>query len=162
MILDRRGPAASATQPRLLPMLVSLHLGEARVGRWHWLLEELALAFAIGHARPTGEGHWRGKLRGQAAVAAGAGPVTRHMLGEKDRGCPYFMMQADLVKRVQEVCRFGTGEIGDPQLPTRPSGQPDGQRRRIAEQHMSVMLSFNHELWEDEEYHESQRQSNPH
>jgi hypothetical protein len=27
---------------------------------------------------------------------------------------------------------------------------------------MSVMLSFNHELWEDEEYHESQRQSNPH
>ena len=37
-----------------------------------------------------------------------------------------------------------------------------GQRRRIAEQHMSVMLSFNHELWEDEEYHESQRQSNPH
>lgn len=24
------------------------------------------------------------------------------------------------------------------------------------------MLSFNHELWEDEEYHESQRQSNPH
>jgi hypothetical protein len=106
-------------------MLVSLHLGEARVGRWHWLLEELALAFAIGHARPTGEGHWRGKLRGQAAVAAGAGPVTRHMLGEKDRGCPYFMMQADLVKRVQEVCRFGTGEIGDPQLPTRPSGQPE-------------------------------------
>ena len=29
-------------------------------------------------------------------------------------------------------------------------------------QRMSVMLSFNHELWEDEEYHESQRQSNPH
>ena len=30
------------------------------------------------------------------------------------------------------------------------------------QQRMSVMLSFNDELWEDEEYHESQRQSNPH
>jgi hypothetical protein len=29
-------------------------------------------------------------------------------------------------------------------------------------QRMSVMLSFNHALWDDEEYHEAQRLSNPH
>jgi hypothetical protein len=27
---------------------------------------------------------------------------------------------------------------------------------------MSVMLSFDRDLWEDEDYHEVQRQSNPH
>jgi hypothetical protein len=30
------------------------------------------------------------------------------------------------------------------------------------QQRMSVMLSFNRELWEDEAYHETQRESNPH
>ena len=30
------------------------------------------------------------------------------------------------------------------------------------QQCMSVMLSFNHDLWEDEEYHAAKRESNPH
>jgi RCC1 and BTB domain-containing protein len=71
-------------------------LGGARVGRWHGLAEELALAFAMGtHAR----------------LGAGAGGAE----GEAcDKGCLYLMMPADLAERVVEACRWsGEGKLGD-------------------------------------------------
>lgn len=63
---------------RLVPTLVSPGLlSGARVGRWHRLAEELALAFAMGtHAR----------------------------LG--DKGCPYLMVPGELVERVLEACMW--------------------------------------------------------
>ena len=72
---------------RLVPTLVSPRLlGFSRVGLWHGLAEELAMAFAMGtHAR-------------LGASVGGAGG-----------GCPYFMMPGDLVKRVVEACRWGAG-----------------------------------------------------
>jgi len=95
---------------RLEPTLVCPRLiGGARVGRWHGLTEELALTFAMGtHARlgavagGAGGGGRRRSRRVQGKAPAG---------GEDDRGrCPYFMMPADLVKRVVEACRWGAGE----------------------------------------------------
>ncbi len=94
---------ASQTQAKTM---VEMWVGKgARVGRWHGLAEELALAFAMGtHARlgagagVTG-GRWRSR-RVQDKAPAG---------GEDDGGCPYFMMPGDLVKRVVEACRWGAG-----------------------------------------------------
>jgi hypothetical protein len=81
-----------------VPTPVSPHLLHgARVGQWHGLAEELALAFAMGtHARlGAGAGGAGGRGRGQGKAPAG---------GEDDRGCPYLMMSGDLVKRVVEAC----------------------------------------------------------
>jgi hypothetical protein len=74
----------------LVPTLVSTSLlGGARVGRWHWLVEELALAFAMGtHAR----------LGGGMGGAEG-----------EDSECLYLMMPAELLARVVEACRWGRG-----------------------------------------------------
>jgi hypothetical protein len=96
---------------RLVPTPISPRLlGGARVGRWHGLTEELALAFAMGtHSR----------------LGAGA----RGGEGE-EKGCLYLMMPADLVERVVEacggVCRWAKeGKAGDGEK--RPM---EGARRR--------------------------------
>ena len=71
---------------KLVPTLVPRQLlGGARVGRCHGLLEELALAFAMGK-------HWHGRL------GSGAG-----------QGCLYSEMPAELVKNVVEGGRVGGG-----------------------------------------------------
>ena len=95
---------------RLVPTLVSPRLlGGARVGRWHGLAEELALAFAMGtHARlgaGAGAGAVGGGGRRRSRRVQGKAPAE----GEDDRGCPYFMMPADLVKRVVEACSWEAG-----------------------------------------------------
>ena len=56
-------------------------LGSARVGRCHGLLEELALAIAMG-------------MHGRLGSGAGARD------GGEDRGCLYSEMPAELVKKV--------------------------------------------------------------
>ena len=75
-----------------------------RVERWHGLAEELVMSFAMGtHARlgagvgVSSSGGRRRSLRVQGKAPAG---------GEDDRRCQYFMMQADLVKRVVEACTW--------------------------------------------------------
>ena len=85
---------------KLVPTLVPQQLlGGARVGRCHGLLEELALAFAMGtHER----------LVAGSAAAGGGGPPARRWLRREqgkapaaereEEGCPYLMMPADLVK----------------------------------------------------------------
>jgi alpha-tubulin suppressor-like RCC1 family protein len=78
----------------LVPTLVPRQLlGGARVGRCHGLIEELALAFAMGtHER------------------LGAGSAA----GREEEGCPYLMMPADLVKQVVEACGWrAEGELGE-------------------------------------------------
>ena len=101
---------------KLVPTLVPWQLvGGARVGRCHGLLEELALAFAMGtHER----------LVAGSAAAGGGGPPARRWLrreqgkapaaGREEEGCPYLMMPAELVKRVVEACGWrAEGELGE-------------------------------------------------
>ncbi len=87
------------------PVLPRL-LGGARVGRWHGLAEDscLRVAFAMGtHARlGAGAGGAGGGGRRRSRRLQGKTPER----GEDGRLCPYFMMPADLVKRVAEACRW--------------------------------------------------------
>ncbi len=62
------------------------------VGRCHGLLEELALAFAMGTKRQLGSG-------------AGAGG------GGQGQGCLHLIMPADLVKKVVEQCGWRAEEL---------------------------------------------------
>jgi hypothetical protein len=95
---------------RLVPTLVPRQLlGGARVGRCHGLLEELALAFAMGTHERLGAG---------SAAAGGVG--GRRAQGKapaamrEEEGCLYLMMPADLVKRVVEACGWrAEGELGE-------------------------------------------------
>ena len=64
------------------------------MGRCHGLLEELALAFAMGTHERLGAG---------SAAAGGVGGRRRSPMRQED-GCLYLMMPADLVKRVVEAC----------------------------------------------------------
>ena len=66
------------------------------------------MAFAMGtHAR-LGAGAWAGGAGGggrrRSRRVQGKAPG-----GVDDRGCPYFMMPGDLLKRVVEACRWGAG-----------------------------------------------------
>ena len=83
----------------LVPTPVSPRLlGGTRVGRWHGLAEELALGLCHGHARPAGAGAGVTGSGGRrrSRWVQGKAPAG----GEDDRGCPYFMVPGDLVKRV--------------------------------------------------------------
>jgi hypothetical protein len=58
------------------------------------------------HARlGAGAGGARAGGRRRSRRVQGKAPAR----GEDDRGCPYFMMPGDLVKRVVEACRWGAG-----------------------------------------------------
>ena len=98
---------------KLVPTLVPLRqlLGGARVGRCHGLLEELALAFAMGTHERLGAG---------SAAAGGVGGRRRSRRAQgkapaamrEEEGCLYLMMPADLVKRVVEACGWwAEGEL---------------------------------------------------
>ena len=99
---------------RLVPTLVPRQLlGGARVGRCHGLLEELALAFAMGTHERLGAG---------SAAAGGVGGRRRSPRAQgkapaamrEEEGCLYLMMPADLVKRVVEACGWrAEGELGE-------------------------------------------------
>ena len=99
---------------RLVPTLVPRQLlGGARVGRCHGLLEELALAFAMGTHERLGAG---------SAAAGGVGGRRRSRRAQgkapaamrEEEGCLYLMMPADLVKRVVEACGWrAEGELGE-------------------------------------------------
>lgn len=99
---------------RLVPTLVPRQLlGGARVGRCHGLLEELALAFAMGTHERLGAG---------SAAAGGVGGRRRSRRAQgkapaamrEEEGCLYLMMPADLVKRVVEACGWrADGELGE-------------------------------------------------
>ena len=69
---------------RLVPTPVSPRLlGGARVGRWHELAEELALAFAMGTHAWLGAG---------AGVTGSGGRRRSRRARKDDRGCPYLMI----------------------------------------------------------------------
>jgi hypothetical protein len=99
---------------RLVPTLVPRQLlGGARVGRCHGLLEELALAFAMGTHERLGAG---------SAAAGGVGGRRRSRRAQgkapaamrEEEGCLYLMMPADLVKRVVEAGGWrAEGELGE-------------------------------------------------
>jgi hypothetical protein len=75
------------------------------VGRCHGLLEELALAFAMGTHERLGAGSAAaggGEGRRRSRRAQGKAPAA----GREEEGCPCLMMPADLVKR---VVRLGGG-----------------------------------------------------
>ena len=58
------------------------------------------------HARlGAGAGGARAGGRRRSRRVQGKAPAR----GEDDRGCPYFMMPGDLLKRVVEACRWGAG-----------------------------------------------------
>ena len=88
-------------------------LGGARIGRWHGLAEEHALAFAMGtHAR-LGAG-------GSAGAGGGGRRRSRRVLnkspaeGREGRGCVYLTLQGELVKMVVEACQGkGPWEVGE-------------------------------------------------
>ena len=81
---------------RLVPTLVPRQLlGGARVGRCHWLLEELALAFAMG-------------THGRLGSGAGAGRG-----GEGQGPCLYTEMPAELVKKVVDHSGWRAEDLGE-------------------------------------------------
>ena len=99
---------------RLVPTLVQRQLlGGARVGRCHRLLEELALAFAMGtHERLVAVSAAAGGVGGRrrSRRAQGKAPAA----GREEEGCLYLMMAAELVKRVVEACGWrAEGELGE-------------------------------------------------
>jgi alpha-tubulin suppressor-like RCC1 family protein len=99
---------------RLVPTLVPRQLlGGARVGRCHGMLEELALAFAMGtHGRLGAGSAAAGGVGGRrrSRRAQGKAPAARR----EEEGCPYLMMPADLVKRVVEAGGWrAEGELGE-------------------------------------------------
>ena len=90
---------------RLVPTLVPQQLlGGARVERCHGLLEELALAFAMGTHERLGAGMGTHGRLGSGAGSGGAG---------EDQGCLYSEMAAELVKQVVEQCEWRAEELGE-------------------------------------------------
>ena len=80
---------------KLVPTLVPRQLlGGARVGRCHRLLEELALAFAMG-------------THGRLGSGAGSGG------GGEGQGCLYTEMPAELVKKVVDHSGWRAEELGE-------------------------------------------------
>ncbi len=109
----RPGPRHADLANRLVPTpLPRQLLGGARVGRCHGLLEELALAFAIGTHERLGAGSAAGGGGGgrrRSRQAQGKAPA-----GREEEGCPFLMMPAELVKGVVEACGWrAEGELGD-------------------------------------------------
>jgi alpha-tubulin suppressor-like RCC1 family protein len=99
---------------KLVPTLVPRQLlGGARVGRCHGLLEELALAFAMGTHERLGAGSAAaggGGRRRRSRRAQGKAPAA----GREEEGCTYMMMPVDLVKRVVEACGWrAERELGE-------------------------------------------------
>ena len=91
---------------RLVPTLISPQLlGHARVGRWHGLAEDHALAFAMGtHARlGAGVGGVGTGGRRRSRRAQGKAPVEER--GQV--GCPYVTMPGELLNKVVEACALG-------------------------------------------------------
>ena len=95
--------------PTLVPRQL---LGIARVGRWHGLREQLAVAFAMGtHERlgASSSAAGGGGGRRRSRQAQGKAPA-----GREEEGCPFLMMPAELVKGVVEACGWrAEGELGD-------------------------------------------------
>ena len=112
--LFSQGATTVDLRDRLVPTPVSpCLLGGARIGRWHGLAEEHALAFAMGtHAR-LGAG-------GSAGAGGGGRRRSRRVLnkspaeGQEGRGCVYLTLQGELVKMVVEACQGkGPWEVGE-------------------------------------------------
>ena len=106
----------------------------------------------------------------EEAWPEGADPEQGFFVKKRDAE-PYSALYVHLVVQIISGWVHVNKILPSPQQLKTPAGAQEYCKKLLClkyegaynrQQRMSVMLSFNHDLWEDEEYHAAKRESNPH